>query len=50
MRLLSVSLLALTLFVGGCGRYGPPVRAQHAEPDPVTQTDREEEPEERSTP
>ena len=50
MRLLSVSLLALALFVVGCGRYGPPVRAQHAEPQGVTQTDTEDEPEERSTP
>lgn len=48
-RCLAVLVLALALFVAGCGRYGPPVRPRHAEPEPMTETGAEEEPEERST-
>ena len=45
MRPLMVGLLALALFLGACGRYGPPSR-----PAPPEASQAEEESEEQATP
>jgi predicted small lipoprotein YifL len=48
MRRLGFGLLALTLLLAGCGRYGPPARTLAPEASPAASSSQsEEEPEER---
>ncbi|MCH6562272.1 MAG: hypothetical protein O7B23_07030 [Deltaproteobacteria bacterium] len=42
MRRLRISLLALALLAGACGRYGPPLRTQTPAPAQEEEKERQE--------